>query len=375
MPYSFRIEYDGTDISSKVRMFTISDEIESYCRELSLEIADESFYDSIDFSILDKDPKLEVFTQTGSTEVSQGKFFVERPVHQTELMQTIFGLWGRSKTALLGEPFAVKVSKEWAVETTAFDIIDEMARLCGLTFSSDNSDIDNFQVYANTFTAENEYPVDVILRLLELSYGPDAFLCTNKDDEIIIKQRQRYPVSYDTTLTDSVVAEIVEEPEWPDFGNRIKITPAEEYATYYIDLQVEANCLNAGSTEAIKAWARVTDGEGLPVNDMTVDWLLRPAVGSLIYDQQKTITRTIIVSNEVVRADSFNTVQVKFPPDSVLGIWAYGDETRSVNFATGGVTIEGDYVYTSEQFQFCDQLLVISYAASGIAENTISLPS
>lgn len=97
MPYGIRIELNGADITAKVSRFEIAAELEAYCREISLDIADPDLYDSLDFSVLPEFPNLEVFTRVASTWVSQGLFFIEKPTFQVGIHRTETGVWGRSK--------------------------------------------------------------------------------------------------------------------------------------------------------------------------------------------------------------------------------------------------------------------------------------
>jgi hypothetical protein len=61
--YGFKFILDGSlDITDKVKSFTITSSLDSYCREISLELYDEAFYDSLNFSIIPESARLEVFT-------------------------------------------------------------------------------------------------------------------------------------------------------------------------------------------------------------------------------------------------------------------------------------------------------------------------
>jgi hypothetical protein len=72
------------------------------------------------------------------------------------------------------------------------------------------------------------------------------------------------------------------------------------------------------------------------------------------------------------RADGFTKVQTEFEADSVIGIWAYSDKTRTTNFISGGYEIDGkDILLTGGSFDYCDQMVFISYYSSGMVKNTI----
>ena len=61
--YGFLFLLDGVDITDKVKSFTIESSLESYCRELTFDLWDEDFYDTLDFSIIPESARIEVFTR------------------------------------------------------------------------------------------------------------------------------------------------------------------------------------------------------------------------------------------------------------------------------------------------------------------------
>jgi len=62
--YGFKFILDGTtDITDKIKSFTIESSLEGFCRELSFEVIDELFYDTLDFSSIPEVPRIEVFTK------------------------------------------------------------------------------------------------------------------------------------------------------------------------------------------------------------------------------------------------------------------------------------------------------------------------
>lgn len=61
--YGFKIMLDEiTDITDKVKSFTITSSLDSYCREMSLELYDETFYDTLDFTSIPEIARIEIFT-------------------------------------------------------------------------------------------------------------------------------------------------------------------------------------------------------------------------------------------------------------------------------------------------------------------------
>jgi hypothetical protein len=55
---------DGTtDITDKVKSFTITSSLDSFCREMTIDLYDEDFYDALDFSIIPETARIEIFTK------------------------------------------------------------------------------------------------------------------------------------------------------------------------------------------------------------------------------------------------------------------------------------------------------------------------
>lgn len=367
MPYGIRITLDGEDISAKVSRFEITARLDAYCRELSLDIADPDLYDSLDFSVLPETPALEVETRTADTWVSQGKFFVEKPTFQVGIHRTETGLWGRSQTAVLGPPFAVRFTRTWDTDTTFFTICTEMCTSAGLTWDPAYSSIPDFTIHARTFTAENLTPVEIIQQLLELAYGEDAFLTTDRSGHVVIALRDRAPVAADHSVTDPTTVSISEEPEWPDFGNRVRITSTGSTSGYSIQVSAETTCLSGDGTTRVAVYARVTDQEGGPANNVPVSWAVRDGLCSL--DAAVTNTQSITIFDEEVRAKSFYELDLKFPPAEVRGVYAYRDVWHSQDLAAEGYETDGNTVTLTRRLDYCDQLLRVSYVVEGVAVN------
>lgn len=365
--YGIRITLDGEDITAKVSRFEITARLDAYCREISVDIADPDLYDSLDFSVLPETPALEVETRTASDWVSQGNFFIEKPTFQVGTHRTDTGLWGRSQTAVLGPPFAVRFTRTWDTDTTFFTICTEMCTAAGLAWDPSYSAVDDFTIYARTFTVENLTPVEVIQNLLELAYGEDAFLTTDRAGHVVIALRDRAPVAADHSITDFVTVSISEEPEWPDFGNRIRITSTGSTSGYSIQVQAETTCLSGDWTTRVAVYARVTDQEGNAANNVPVSWSVRDGMCTL--DAQITNTQSIVIFDEEVRAKSFYELDLKFPPALVRGVYAYKDTWHSENFAADGVTIDGNTVSLARRLDYCDQLLRVTYVVDGVAVN------
>jgi hypothetical protein len=365
MSYGWKITFEGDDISDKVGRFSITASLESPFREMSLDIVDKDFYDSLDFSLLPETPQIEILTRIGTSFVSQGSFYLERPAlsssSQSEILQ---GVWGRSKTAALGEPFAPKVAKIWEEKTTFFAICEEMCDLAGLTWDETYSEIDDFVIHAYSFQVDAIYPIEVITQLAALA---GALVTTDRNDHVCIKRIDYSPSAADATVTDAEIQEISESPEWPTFGNRVRITPSGSLAGYSVALSVLSQCLPADGEARSKLMAQVKDADSLPVNGLCVSWSTDAEDAALTTPTSNT--QEIVIEREVQRATNYHDVDVDFPPSSVYGLYSYSDRARANNLADAGYTISGNTITLTESLAYCDQLLIIDYVSEGIAIN------
>jgi hypothetical protein len=368
MSYSWKITLNSIDISDKISGFSITCSLDSFCREMTLDIIDTDLYASFDFSQVSETPEIEIFTKNGSTFVSQGKFFIERPaIASTINSDTMQGVWGRSITAMLSEPFAPKITKSWETQTTFFGICEEVCDLAGFTWSPAYSDIADFVIYPYTYEAENLYPIDVITELAALA---GAVVTTDRAGHLCIKEVVYSPSVADKTITDADIAEISDAPEWPVFANRLRITPTGNTANYSINLTVPNQCLSADAVSKTKLFAQVRDPDGNPINGIVVNWSHDSITASLAYETSNT--QEILIQNERQKATGYRSFKTSIPASSIDGVWAYTDTGKTVNLATGGYTIDGDEVTLTTRLSFCDQSLVVNYRAAGMAINWLT---
>jgi len=388
--YNWKFILDGTtDITDKVTSFTIDSSLESYCRELSLDLADYDLFDTFNFAIIPEEPRIEVFTSiesTGEDEyeesiwISQGVFFIEKPTYTVNSNYTTTGIWGRQSTAILGEPFSQKITKIWSSDTTFYDICQEILESVGLIWSDSNCDLDDFIIYADTFESMDLYPIETMQKLVELLVGAEGFVTSNRLGEVVIKRLVRSSEIYDFTFVDNVIQSINEEPEWPEFGNRIKIIPGDSISQDSIEMYMDTQCIGDDSSTYINVYAQVKDGSNVPINNKVVDWLFSPEEPISVNFKYPILGKTstqnterMLISKELVKTSGFLKVETKFEIAEVIGIWAYADKDRIKNFApTDGYTIDGKTInLTEEVFTYCDQTVFVSYYADGMVKNTI----
>jgi len=391
--YGWKFLLDDVDITDKVVSFSITTGLDQFCRELSFELADEDLFDTFDFSIIPETPRVEVLTRINDDVdpdeydyvwISQGLFFIERPTFRVGVNDTITGIWGRQSTAILSEPFAQKMTKLWESDTTFFAICEEIIEAVGLTWDSTKCDVSDFEVFADNFEADNLYPIEVLKSLTELIVGEEGFVTSDRLGNIWIKRLVREPDTSDYNLTDSVIQSLNDEPQWPEFGNRIKIIPSETVSQNSMEITTDGECIGADISHYIEIYGQAVDGNSDPINDVVVKWTFDPAIPKDIWykypgypgnmtKEASQNTATILVSNERKRASGVSLLEVAFVVDSVVGIWAYSDKERTKNFApVDGYTTEGKNIYlTEEVFDFCDQMVFASYYAKGMVKNTV----
>jgi len=241
--YGWKILLDDVDITDKVVSFSISSSLSSFCRELSFNLIDDGLFDTFDFSNIPETTRVDIFTRILDVDeydlpeenwISQGSYYIEKPSYQVGVQSTSTGVWGRQSTAILGEPFAQKVTKAWDADTTFFLIADEILDLAGLAWSDARCEINDFTVYADTFSVDNVYPIDVLRSLVDLSVGQEGFIVSDRLGNIWVKALDRNPDEYDYNLTDLVIQSIKDDPEWPGFANRVKISATDVAEPYVI---------------------------------------------------------------------------------------------------------------------------------------------
>lgn len=368
MALDWDVLLDDVSVKRQIANFQIRESKGAYARELTLFAADSSFYDQFDFSVFPK-LRIEVKTSTGGAWVSQGKFYIEQPVlsvaADTMLSQ---GVWGRSETAKIGAPWAVKVSKAWETDTTCQAIMTEMAQLCGLAINFQTGD---YVVHGGTYTVEGVYPIDVITEIA--GFTGDYIGCSTSG-ELVVRSNVFHPSAADHAIADIDVSSISENIEYPEFGNRILISAAGSEALYSVELAVLDNtdCLPADGVSTGTLLAFVTNQDGNPANNVSVEW---SAEAGVTLDKAVTVTGDYLIDKETVNADNYYKLTVDYPVSDIIGIWTYADSSHAKNLwdaSKDGCIFEGNEIIVNDPFTYCDQTLIVSYITAGCAANTVT---
>lgn len=367
MPLEWDILLDSVSIKDEIESFNIRESKGSYVRELTLVSIDPEFYNQFTYIDLPTE-RVEVRTRVDVDWVSQGTFFIEKPVQvANEDGTTSPGVWGRSSTAKAGPPFAQKITKEWDTDTTFFDIVTEVATLCGLTITSE---VDNYQIVAKSYVADNVYPIDIIQELAEFIGGYIG--CTNAG-ALVVKKNVFHPTVANYTLTDTEIADHNESKELPDFGNRIRISALGGTGSGYnvsIEALEDSDCLpaNGSSKGTLLAFVTNSENEPAPLNTM-VSWSVE---NGATLEYPTTATRNYLLTGKKHKADNFYKVTVDYPIQSVIGIWAYSDSGSLNNYWEEEYSsFLGNTITVRKPFAFCDQTLRITYITAGCAVNKV----
>lgn len=367
MPLGWDIKLDGVSIKDQIASFQVRETRGAYARELTLFAADSSFYDQFVYSAIPQ-LRIEALTKTATAWVSQGFFYIERPVIVANPDGILSpGVWGRSQTAIAGPPFAQKISQTWTTDTTCEAIANEMSDLCGLTVSFE---IDDYTIFATSYACDGMYPVDVIA---ELAGFAGAHIGCTAAGVLTVKNEIFHPAAADYTITDPDIINITEHLEYPEFGNRIRISALGSGAGYQLSLEALDNddCLNADGTARGTLLAFVTDQNGEAVPDNTiVAWT---AETGLSLDEDYTGTGNYLLGKQKHKASNYYTVAVDFPIAEVIGIWAYADGNNNLNYWDEDYcSFSGNTITVNRAFDFCDQVLRIAYVTAGCAVNRVT---
>lgn len=287
---SWDVKLNDVSIADKVSAVSIQHSIDSYCLEVSLQLEDVTPFADWAWESLVDVPSLEVLVQeydeeTQLTEwVSLGEFFVERPVYEHTTTHSVMrGIWGRSKSALLGAPFATKLTKSWSTNITLNDLAEELCEECGVSWNASNNLFGNYDIPAGTVFADEEYPIEILAEVCNLLGGPSLKIVGDVSGSIKL-----VPVRYDLTEYDVVdtiqdleVKSYTERFDWPDFANRVKVTGSGGANNFDVQLSTQYECLLSTEPSRTKLFARVTDKDGVPLSVVPVTWSLNRGIATL----------------------------------------------------------------------------------------------
>ncbi len=359
----YDILLDGVSIKDKVASFDIRKGGGAFCKELTLALPERTLYEEFDFTQVPADPRLEIKTEVNGVWASEGIFFIEKPtLIQTKDQITLPALWGRDESARLTQPFAARISKEWLEDTTLFAIIQELLEGCGLEYSASRILINDYIIYANSYSAQNSYPLEI---LAELVAKTDGYLATDRNNNLwVLRDLYHWAVPTDV-IHGGQIQQITETIEHPDFGNRIKIGSYSRTDETNVAISLEVDDASIAVGEATPARAIVTHLDGSPVADgYSVDWTTDNAAYAH-WQNAGTHVYTHRIPAEPQYATSRYLVSTAYPIRQIHSI---------TEVATGLTKMIKEYkgrtITLNEPLTFVDSAVLIDYEAAW-AENIL----
>jgi hypothetical protein len=354
--------FDGVSIADKVISFDIVKGRGHFCKQVTVEVADYSLKDSIDLTGVLEDLLLEVQTNTGSGWISEGTFFIERCSPSQNKDAITLTLWGRDESAKLTQPFARKMSKEYDEDTTLYEIIEEILTDCGLEYDEDRMLIDDFIIYANSYSVQEMYPLEVLQQLVSVT---DGFLYTDRQGQIwVVKDEYHWDDSV-TELGATVIASIAEREDYPEFGNRVRVGSFADAGELNISINLQFEEYSVAVGEGITGIAVVTRKDGTPVPDgYKVEWTTDNS-NYASWSLDETSVTTHRITDESQTATSRRLVSTDYPIRQVhsVTVVSTGEEIDVKEFNGTSIVLDDDLPFT-------DSAVVIDYS-TGYATNTL----
>ena len=354
---------DGISIRSKVASFDILKGGGSFCKQLTLALPDRTLYESFDFTQIPAAPRIEIRAEVNYIWASEGIFFVEKPtLVQTKDQITLPALWGRDESARLTQPFAARISKEWPEDTTLFAIIQELLEGCGLSYSASRILISDFLIYANSYSVQSRYPLEI---LAELVTKTDGYLTTDRNNLLWVLRDLYHWADPAGIIHGAQIQQVTETVEYPDFGNRIKVGTYSRTDETNVAIALKLDNSSIAIGETTPARAIVTHLDGSPAGDgYPVDWFTdNAAYAHWLYAQTHVYTHRIPA--EAQYASSRYLVSTTYPIRQVHSVIevATGLTKTVKEFKGRSITLDEPLTYT-------DSAVLIDYETAW-AENIL----
>lgn len=354
--------FDGVSIADQVISFDINKSRGSYCKDVTVEVADYTLKDSIDLTEVPSEALIEIRTNTGSGWISEGTFFVERcTLIQTKEAITL-SLWGRDESAKLTQPFAQRMSKEYDEDTTLYEIIEEILDDCGIAYDVNRMMIDDFTIYANSYSVQEMYPLEVLQQLVGVT---DGFLYTDRQNQLwVLKDEYSWSNSV-TEIGATVIESISEREDYPEFGNRIHVGSYADSGELDIDVNLEFDETYVACGEGVTGRAVVTRKDGTPVAaGYKVEWDTDNGDYAAWENEETSVTDHHIDEERAV-ASSRRLVSTEYPIRQV----------HAVTLVSTGADVdvkecEGTSITLDEDLPFTNSAVLIDYTTA-YATNTL----
>lgn len=193
-----RVWLDGVDITGKILSCRVSYSESDFTGTVDITFADWTMYHLVDPMDLTQFGRLRITVETLRQRVgfpdewvNQGDFFLEKRSVSADYGSTVPTIWGRSRPALLSNPYASPYTRTWSVVTTAYEVAREVIDTvrvkhpagAGIVF---RWEIMDYAARAGKFAFSGVLPIDV-LNAIAAPIG--GVVSTNKDGDIIVKYK------------------------------------------------------------------------------------------------------------------------------------------------------------------------------------------
>lgn len=358
---NWRVKLNGTDITAYCSGVQTRYEADAICGECEVSLASRAPLAGIIVPRVPQALAIAVDAYVSGAWVSRGQFFLEEIGYPQELDAKTATLWGRTQSAKLTQPWAQKISRQWAAETTTAEIMTELAALCGVSLSISQS----YPVCQYCYAVSDQSPAEIIRDLasrsaMELWPMPDGSL------SIAPRLYRDLPTPVVTLDPAEIVVDAVDR-QLPEFGNRVLVSgegsPIAGLRVMVVPVYGEDVCVAAGSRTTVRLIAVVLDKDGAFVAPGTdVAW---SATGGTLA-AETTQTGPAEVIGERHTADSYTQVTLDLPADAVIGVYDSADNRRRSNlYILRRGSVAGRTITFLQRLNYFDQSVLVDYETSG----------
>lgn len=149
----WRVRLNGTDITPLVSGVNVSCAAGDICAACTIELADRAVLAGL---VLPRVPQTLSLAITDSQGVDRGEYYLETIDYPQNLDARTATLWGRTASARLSQPWAPKISKQWAAQTSIAAIVAELSELCGVSVAVAN----DYQVCQYCYAVSGQTPAE-----------------------------------------------------------------------------------------------------------------------------------------------------------------------------------------------------------------------
>lgn len=357
---NWRVKLNGTDITAYCSGVSVSYQADAICGECTVDLASRAPLAGIVVPRVPQVLSIVVEEYKDGAWTSKGSYYLEAIDYPQDLDAKTASIWGRSKSARLGSPWAQKVSKQWPDPETIGAIMAEVAGPCGVTISLDS----DFDVCQYCYAVSDQSPAEIIR---DLATRSGQILWPQADGSLVVAPRLYRSLPSPAVVLDSdeIIVESVERAT-PDFGNRILVSGDASVAglsVQVVPLADEDACVVADGASTVRLIAIVLGADGLPVALGTVvTW----SASSGLMSALTSATAQVVRQGETHQADSYTRVTLDLPAVSVVGVYARKDTRRVTNlYRQRGGSVSGRVITFSAPLDYYDQTVIVDYIVAG----------